>query len=402
MGLAAGAAAATCTPRIGFAASPGSGPQRDVLISVFCRGGMDGLSAVVPFGDPDYAVERGALAVPPPSAGQGAEDLDGFFGLSPAAAPLKTPYLDGRLLVVHAAGSPYQTLSHFEGMKRWETGTPLSGSVPLLDGWAARHLKTIAPLGTGEFRAASITALLPPTLTGGPGAIPIAVPPTYAFPGEAATASARRGVIDDLYRGSSSAMAPAAVSALSALDALQNVSFQSYTPANGAVYPGSPFGSSLRSVAAMLKAGLDLEVCEVDFDAWDHHTELGPLNGKFAGMIDTFARSLEAFYLDLSNSGVRYTLVAHSEFGRRIAPNLSGGCDHGHGNAMYVMGDQINGGRVLTQWPGLSPANQVDGNLGVTIDYRDILAEIAERRLGSTELDALFPDHVRTVHGVTL
>ncbi len=402
MGLAAGAAAATCTPRIGLAASPNSGPQRDVLISVFCRGGMDGLSAVVPFGDPDYAVERGPLAVPPPSAGQGAEDLDGFFGLAPAAAPLETPFLDGRLLVVHAAGSPYQTLSHFEGMKRWETGTPLTSSVPLEEGWAARHLMTSPPLGTGEFRAISITALLPATLTGAPGAIPVAVPPTFAFPGDPGTASARRDVIDDMYRGSSSAMAPAAVSAMAALDALQNVPFLGYTPANGAVYPTHPFGSSLRSVAAMLKAGLDLEVCEVDFGAWDHHTAMGPLNGDFAEKVDVFSRALEAFYLDLSTSGVGYTLVAHSEFGRRIAPNLSDGCDHGHGNAMYVMGDQINGGRVLTQWPGMAPANQVEGNLDVTIDYRDILAEIADRRLGNTQLDALFPDHVRTVHGVTL
>lgn len=401
---AAGAAAASMTPRVTFGASQGSGggAQRDVLISIFCRGGMDGLSAVVPFGDPDYSVQRGPLAVPPPSAGQGAEDLDGFFGLAPNAAPLKTPFLDGRLLVVHAAGSPFQTLSHFEGMARWETATPPSNSLPLQEGWAARHLQTTAPLGSGEFRAASITALLPATLAGGPGALPIVVPSTYAFPGDPATAVDRRAVIDDLYRGSSSPIAASAVSALAAIDSLDSVAFQGYTPANGAQYPDGPFGAGLRAVATMLKAGLDLEICEVDFGGWDHHVSMGPLTGTFAGMIDIFSRGLEAFYLDLAGSGVKYTLVAHSEFGRRIEPNLSEGCDHGYGNAMYVMGDNIDGGRVLTQWPGLAPANLVEGNLDVTTDYRDILGEIAQVRLGNTNLAALFPGYTPTFQGITI
>jgi uncharacterized protein (DUF1501 family) len=248
----------------------------------------------------------------------------------------------------------------------------------------------------------SVTALLPRTLTGAPGAIPISVPATYTFPGSAASAADRRAVLEDLHLGSTSAIAPAAISALTAIDDLQTVDFLGYTPSGGAVYPSGPFGAALRSVATTLKAGVPLEACEVDFNGWDHHVSLGPLSGQFASMMNTFALGLEAFYLDLANSGVRYTLVAQSEFGRRVAPNLSDGIDHGYGNTMFLMGDGIDGGRVLTQWPGLAPANLVLGNLDVTIDYRDILAEIASQRLGNGNTAALFPDHVPIVHGVTL
>lgn len=401
---AAGAAATSAMPRIAFSAARGSGvgAQRDVLINVFLRGGMDGLSAVVPYGDPDYASSRGPLAIPGPSSGNGSVDLDGTFCLSPSAAPLHTPYADGRLLVVHAAGAPIHTLSHFAGMRRWETATPLSNSLPLSEGWVSRHLSTVSPLGSGTVRALSVSALLPWTLTGAPGAIPIVVPQTYAFPGEISTALERRQVLADMYSSQPAPMGPAATSALDALDQLGGVQFSSYTPSNGAVYPGGPFGGGLRSVATMLKAGLDLECCVVDFDGWDHHVQMGPLSGTYASMLDTFARALEAFYLDLKNSGIGYTLVAHSEFGRRVAPNLSDGCDHGFGNAMYLMGNGVDGGRVLTQWPGLAPANLNQGDLDVTIDYRDVLFEVAERRLGSPDASVLFPGHTPTLLGVTI
>ncbi len=401
---AAGAAVSSAMPRIAFSASRGSGggTQRDVLISVFLRGGMDGLSAVVPYGDPDYASSRGPLAIPGPASGNGSVDLDGTFCLSPSAAPLHTPYADGRLLVVHAAGAPIHTLSHFDGMRRWETATPAGSALPLSEGWVSRHLDTINPLGAGTVRALSVSALLPWTLTGAPGAIPIAVPATYSFPGEAATAADRRQVLTDMYSPQPAPLGPAAISALDALDQVGGVQFFGYTPSNGAVYPAGPFGGGLRSVATMLKAGLDLECCVVDLDGWDHHVQMGPMNGTYAGMLDNFARSLEAFYLDLKNSGVRYTLVAHSEFGRRIAPNLSEGCDHGYGNAMFLMGDGIDGGRVLTQWPGMDPASLNEGDLDVTIDYRDVLAEVAERRLGSPDAGPLFPGHTAMHLGVTI
>lgn len=401
---AAGAVASTAMPRVAFSASSGSGggAQRDVLISIFLRGGMDGLSAVVPYGDPDYASMRGPLAIPGPSSGNGSVDLDGTFCLSPSAAPLHTPFADGRLLVVHAAGAPKHTLSHFDGMRRWETATPGTNPLPLSEGWVSRHLSSVGPLGSGTVRALSISALLPWTLTGAPGAIPIIVPATYSFPGDPATAPDRRAVLADVYANQPAPLGPAAVSALDALDQVGSVQFFGYTPSNGAVYPSGPFAAGLRSVATMLKAGLDLECCVVDFDGWDHHVEMGPSDGLYASMLDTFARAVEAFYLDLKNSGIRYTLVAHSEFGRRVGPNLSEGCDHGFGNAMFLMGDGIDGGRVLTQWPGLDPSSLNEGDLDVTIDYRDVLAEVAERRLGSPDAGPLFPGHTANFLGVTV
>lgn len=191
----------------------------------------------------------------------------------------------------------------------------------------------------------------------------------------------------------------AATSSLATIDLLESIDFAGYLPANGAIYPAGAFGQSLRSIAAMIKAGIDLEAAQADLGGWDLHNQLGPIDGTMAGLLANLAAGLEAFYLDMLGDLDRVVVVVMSEFGRRIAQNGTAGVDHGHGNAMLVMGGHIAGGQVVAQWPGLS--NDDQGDLAITIDYRDILAEILQNRMGATDLASVFPGYTPNFQGVT-
>jgi len=398
LGGAAAVSAPLWFPRVAFAAPDTvAGADRDTLVFVFLRGGMDTLSAVVPYGDGALYSARPSLAVPQSQV----IDLDGFFGLSPALAPLQRAYLDQKLAIVHAVGSTDPTRSHFDAMARIETASP---NVPTIasDGWLARHLTNIGALGSGELRAIGHGDLLPRMLAGAPATLPVSSPATFGFPGDPLTAPNRRAAIESMYGQTTPPMGPAAASALAAIDQLDAVDFAGYTPANGAAYPATNFGSALVSAAAMLKNGLAIEAITYDYGGWDHHANMGPLTGTLANMLSDLARGLDAFELDMRNSGRGWTMVVQSEFGRRVAENGSAGADHGHGSCMFVLGESVAGGQVIAQWPGLAPAQLDQGDLAVTTDYRDVLWEVLAQRLGATNLGSIFPGHTPTALGVTV
>lgn len=395
LGAAAAVSAPVWLPRVALGApASGAGQGRDTLVFVFLRGGMDALTAVVPYGDGGLYAARPTLAVPAAQV----IDLDGFFGLAPACAPLQRTYLDGKLAFVHAAGSTDPTRSHFDAMARIETATPNQPTIGT-DGWLARHLLNVAALGSGDLRALALGNLLPRMLATAPASLPVPDPDTFAFPGAPATATARRATIEAMYARATAPIGPAAGSALSAIDLLGAIDFANYQPANGAAYPASNFGSALASTAAMLKDGLPLEAVTYDYGGWDHHANMGPLTGLLATMLDDLARGLDAFEKDMQGSGQRWTLVVQSEFGRRTAQNGSAGADHGHGTCLMALGDGIAGGQVLGQWPGLPPTQP---DLAVTTDYRDILAEILVNRLGAANIGAVFPNFTPTSVGITV
>ena len=395
LGAAAVASAPVWLPKVAMAApGSGAGQNRDVLVFVFLRGGADMLSAVVPHGDPGLYSARPNLAIPAAQT----IDLDGFFGLAPALAPLERAYLDGKLAFVQAAGSPDPSRSHFESQARIETATPNFGQLTS-EGWLARHLAAISPLGSGELRGMALGNILPRMLAGDPASLPVSDPTTFAFPGAAGTAPARRATIEGMYDRAPAPIGPAADSALAAIDSLDGVDFAGYMPANGAAYPGSTFGSTMGATAAMLKHGLDLEAINYDYGGWDHHADMGPLTGQLAGMLDDLAKGLDAFELDMRGSGRRWTLVVQSEFGRRNAENGSAGTDHGHGSCLFAMGDGIAGGQVISQWPGLVAAQP---DLAVTEDYRNVLAEILADRMNATDLASIFPNFTPTPVGITV
>jgi uncharacterized protein (DUF1501 family) len=378
-------------PRVVFSAQPSA--RRDVLVCVFLRGGVDGLNAVVPFGDDDYHASRPLLSIPSPRrrAG-GAIDLDGFFGLHPALAPLAELYKDGVLGFVHATGSPDRTHSHFDAMDFMERGTPGSKSVP--SGWIARHLATLDTANQSPFRAVGVGPLLPFSLRGPTPVTALQSVSTFGLRGQPSQQAdlprfqARLAAMceGDGWLDQRSRQTLAAVATLAAAQP------GSYRPAHGARYPASDFGAALRQVAQLIKADLGLEVACVDLADWDFHAEQGGAVGAMADLLADLAKGLSAFHTDLGERMRGITLVTMSEFGRRLRENASGGTDHGHGSVMLLLGGGVGGGRVHTVWPGLAPEQLYGpGDLAVTTDYRTVLAEVLERRVGNARLAEVFP-----------
>lgn len=380
------------------------GAPRDVIVHVFLRGAIDGLSVIVPYADGELYNARPNIAVAPPGQTDGAIDLDGFFGLNPNAQRLATPYSNGHLAVVHAAGSTDPTRSHFDGMKAMEGGIPGQSLININTGWLGRHLADVSPLGSGLLRGMALETTMPLHMIGSEGTLPVIDPANFEFPGRATTAAVRRQTVENMYLLADEPLAGASLSTFGTIDLLASIDFQSYQSAGATPYPVSPFGQKLRSSAALIKAGIQIEAIGIDYGGWDHHNALGPINGVMAISLTDLCTSLEAFYLDLLATGHidSVTTLVMSEFGRRVAENVSLGTDHGHGNMMLAMGGHIAGGQVFANWPGLAPGQLDNGDLQVTIDYRDVVSEILTNRMGNTNIDNVFPGHVPAPIGITV
>ena len=395
------AAAPAWLPRVAFSKS--GGPPRDILVSIFLRGGADGLTLVVPHGDPFYYSARPTINIPQPDSGHqhAAADLDGFFGLAPAMTPLLDAYSAGHLLFVHATGSVDETRSHFDAMHFMEVGKPRD---PLLfTGWVGRHLLSIPPLNEeAAVRAIGISPGLQRQLVGGPKALPFPDLDDASLNGRWETRDERLDVIRTLYDRSSDLLRQSAENTANTMAILEAIDFAGYVPADGAVYPDSHFGYSLKSAAALIKANVGVEAIALDVGGWDTHEGQGPRDGYMAYLMNDLALAIAAFHRDVIGQGLPVTLAAMSEFGRVVNENGSLGTDHGHGNAMLVMGNRIAGGRVLANWPGLSRDQLWQGqDLQITIDYRDILAELVQNRLANQDLAFVFPDFTPTFRGIT-
>lgn len=387
-------------PRIALGAA-GTG-TRDTFVHIYLRGGFDALTAVVPYGDAQLYLRRPTLAVQPPGQPNGAVDLDGFFGLAPGMAPLLAPYQAGRLAFVHASGSTDPTRSHFDGQQLMELGIPGQPLGTLNTGWIARHLQTIAPTHSGLLRGLALTSVLPKSLAGAPATVPTTNPDNFNMPGSSSTATARRAALTSMHTGEAPPLGTAALNTFATIDLLATIDFANYQPANGAVYPATTLGQSMKSTAALIKADIGVEVVAIDFGGWDYHNQMGPVAGAMHVKMLEFANAMLAFYLDTQLVENRITTAAISEFGRRAYENASAGIDHGHGGVMMVMGGHIAGGQVMRVWPGLALANLDSGDLAITIDYRDIMSEIVQQRLDNANLATVFPNYVPNFRGITI
>jgi uncharacterized protein (DUF1501 family) len=178
---------------------------------------------------------------------------------------------------------------------------------------------------------------------------------------------------------------------------VQDVERTAYQPANGARYPNGKFGQSMQQIARLIKSNVGLEVAFADMGGWDTHVnEVGakPTVGPLANLLGEFGQSLAAFYQDLGDRMADVTLVTMSEFGRTAKENGNRGTDHGHANAMFVMGGDIRGGKVRGEWPGLAPEQLYEGrDLNVTTDFRDVLAELTMKHLGNRQIASVFPGY---------
>lgn len=382
------------------------GSNRDVIVQIYLRGGIDGLTFCVPHGDANYYAHRPTQAIPQPGSGADrALDLDGFFGLHPSMQPLMGAYGDDNLLMVHATGAVPNgwTRSHFDAQRWMEVGKPNDSSIAT--GWLGRHLATVSPLNANTaLRGIALEQGLMQSLRGGPKTLPLPDPSDFgygdAWADQTATIAAWLG---KSYARMPDPVKSAAASTQTTIDLLAQIDFDNYAPSGGAIYPDTDIAHSLKATAAMLRAQIGLEVVGIDYGGWDTHADQGSNGGFIGGHLGDLAQALQAFYADLIGANrPNFLVVCLSEFGRTVAENASGGTDHGTGNAMMLLGPKVAGGRVLANWPGLAP-NQLfeDQDLKPTIDFRDILAEIVDKRLANAAgVSQVFPGYNPQYRGV--
>lgn len=373
---------------------------RRVLVCIFQRGAVDGMSMVVPHGDPYYYRLRSDIAIAPPFSSQpgAALDLDGTFGLHPALAPLREIYGAGELAVLQACGNPNGTRSHFDAQDFMEAGTDHDKA--LRSGWLSRMLSACPEDSAhrSPLRALAMSAQMPRSLQGDAAALAIADLARFkvapgARPAVAATISQS---FEELYASpTGDALHGAGQDGFAAIDLLRKVDPAHYRPAAGADYPASPFGRSLRQIAQLIKSDVGLEVAFANIGGWDTHANQGGAHGQLADRLGEFSQALAAFHRDLGPKMSEVLVLTMSEFGRTARQNGNRGTDHGHGTAFFALGGPVRGGKVYGRWPGLAPGqlNQ-DRDLAITTDFRDFFAEAAVRHMGVSpaDLGKVFPE----------
>jgi uncharacterized protein (DUF1501 family) len=359
------------------------------LIAIFQRGAVDGLSVVVPFGESEYYRARPSIAIPQPNAGEHAAiDLDGFFGFNPRLRSLK-PLWDARqLAVVHACGSPDNTRSHFDAQDYMETATPGVKSTP--DGWLNRYLQARHVDAPTPFLAVSLTPQLPRMLQGPSPALAVNQIGQFGIRAETLSASFESqyaAAADSVLNGTGK-------EAFDAIKMLKIADPSKYQPENGADYPRSPFGQALRQIAQLTKANVGLEVAFADLGGWDTHVNQGAAEGQLANRLDDFGRAVAALVADLGDRMADTVVLTMSEFGRAVHENGNRGTDHGHANAMMIIGGGVRGGHVYGQWPGLAQDRRYEGrDLAVTTDFRDVFGEIVVKHMGVPDTRPIFPGY---------
>ena len=365
------------------------GSRKKILVAIFQRGAADGLNIVVPHGERHYYDMRPTIAIPRPSGGDrenSAVDLDGFFGLHPALAPLKPMFDAQHLAIVHAAGSPDPTRSHFDAQDFMESGTP--GLKATGDGWLNRSLVhesgSVSPV-----RAIAMGVALPRALRGRNNAVAIENLSSFQVRNDGASK-----VFQAMYADSSDAvLSGTGRETFDAVKLLQSIEKQPYHPS--AEYPRGRFGDSLQQIARLIKSGVGVEVAFADIGGWDHHVNevaQQPTQGQLAQRLAEFGQSLAAFWNDLGDRMADVALVTMSEFGRTARENGNRGTDHGHANVMFVMGGDVRGGKVYGDWPGLAGEQLYEGrDLALTTDFRSVLGELVQTHLGNRDLNGVFP-----------
>src|SRR5580700_2516748 len=367
------------------AAQAGSGNRR--LVVIFQRGAADGLNIVVPHAEPSYYAMRPSINIPR----QQVIDLNGFFGLHPALAPFKPLWDQGHLAIVHAAGSPDTTRSHFDAQDYMESGTP--GVKITSDGWLNRTLQTEHLAADSPFQAVALGSSLPRILSGKASAVAVSNVNSFGIGGGNPAAAPLGNTFEAMYAQSVDAVLHGTgQETFDAVKMLKSADPQHYTPAPGANYPKGRFGDALRQTAQLIKANLGVQVAFTDIGGWDHHVNEGSTEGQLANVLRDFSQSIAAFWTDLGPLGEETVIATMSEFGRTARENGNRGTDHGHANVMFLLGGPVKGGRVYGQWPGLDPAQPNEGrDLALTTDFRRVLGEAVSKHLGNTQLSTVFP-----------
>jgi uncharacterized protein (DUF1501 family) len=389
IGLGSAVMAGTGLPNLAWGAAPGA----EIFVLVFLRGGMDGLHLCAPASDRTYTDARSAdLRVGTKETQLLKNPLNGLdFCLNEAAKPFKELYDSNRLAIIHACGLTNGTRSHFEAMDLIERGIQQKKSTA--QGWLARYLAG-SPLANGPLPALGMGDGLPVSLWGGGSAVSLASAAEFTLRGDPRVA----GILRSWYQQD----APLDRTAQQMLKTAQLIQGKLPRDANGQVtnyqpaaeYPGEWYVQGLReqlkNLARLIKMDAGVHVATADFGGWDTHEAQAY---HFPQLMTGLAGTIGAFYNDLTAYHPRLTILIMSEFGRRLKANRSGGTDHGLGNVMLAIGQNVRGGRMYGNWPGLATEQLDNGvDLAVTTDYRTVLSEILAKRMGNPNLGPIFPD----------
>ena len=397
---------------LNLAASPWAMAQpsasRRKLVVILLRGAVDGLSVVVPWGEPAYAAARPSLALGAPGAEGGVLRLDSLFGLHPALARLMPFWSEGSMGFVHASGSPDPTRSHFDAQDFLESGTPGRKSTP--DGWMNRLVAQL-PGAAGPTRALNM-GTTPPRILAGPAAVATLGLGPRALDSKAIDQPALQAGLAKLYaadpslahtfqsttegrslmqRSMAAASEPARETPARGMAASRPPSAES---ADRGAASARSFAADARRLGQLIRRDPNTQLAFTAVGGWDTHVNQGAAQGQLANKLASLAEGLEALAQGLGESWRDSVVVVLSEFGRTVRENGTGGTDHGRGNVMWLLGGAVAGGRVFGEWPGLDAAALAEGrDLAVTSDYRQVLQPILQRHLGVSEagLAQVFP-----------
>jgi uncharacterized protein (DUF1501 family) len=362
-----------------------------VLVAVFQRGAVDGLSMVVPHGDPGYYADRPSIALARPRGdADTALDLDGFFALHPALGALLPLWQSRTLAIVPACGSPDTTRSHFDAQDYMESGTPGVKSTP--DGWLGRAVGVLPDERASPFRSVALGPQLPRILRGETGALALRSLDRFEVRATTEAATTSRS-FESLYRdGVRDLLHGTGRETFEAVRMLRSAGASRLAPANGAVYPRGRLGESLRQIAQLIRADVGLRIAFTDAQGWDTHVAQGAEQGQLANRLRDLGAALGAFTRDLGDRMADVVVLTMSEFGRTVAENGNRGTDHGHATAMLVVGGGVRGGRLYGRWPGLAPEQRFESrDVAVTTDFRALFHEVTTRHLDVPATTPLFP-----------
>jgi uncharacterized protein (DUF1501 family) len=366
--------------------------KKKVLVCIFQRGAMDGLMAVTPFTDENLKLARPNLFM---SAGAGGSliDLDGKFGLHPSMKSFEQLFRDKRLAIVHGIGSPNATRSHFDAQDYMESGTPFNKGTS--SGWLNRAVGLLGHDAT-PFRAVSVTSSMPRSFYGDNASVAINNLQEFSIQmrGNAGAANLAARSFEDLYDQTSSALLKeTGKESFDAMKMLQKADVKNYRPENGASYPVTALGNSLKQVAQLIKMDVGMEVAFAESGGWDTHFNQGKETGVFARNVGDLSNSITAFWNDMSAYQDDITVMTMTEFGRTVKQNGTGGTDHGRASCNFILGAGVSGGIVHGNVPLLAQENLEDmRDLPVTTDFRAVFSEVADKHLRISNDGILFPD----------
>jgi uncharacterized protein (DUF1501 family) len=384
----------------------GAYKKTKTLVCIFQRGAMDGLMAISPFTDQNLQAARPNLfmtaAATSSIGGAALIDLDGRFGMHPMLKTFEPFFREGRLAIVHGIGSPNNTRSHFDAQDYMESGTPFNKGTS--SGWLNRAIGLLGHDRATPFQAVSLTSALPRSFYGDNSCITIGNLQDFTLQlrGNAVSINAAATSFEDLYdQTTPGLLQQTARESFDALKLLKQSDIKNYKPANQTIYPSSALGNALKQIAQLIKMNVGLEVAFAEHGGWDTHFNQGTIAGVFANSAKDLSNSITSFWCDLDACQDDVTVMTMTEFGRTVHQNGTGGTDHGRASCNFILGNNIQGGKVHGDVQTLAPENLEDQrDLKVTTDFRSVFSEVADSHLQIHNDHILFPDW--SGHGIGL